>query len=150
MPTLKQLACHILHGHSTVALKEYSPTYSDGTVDSFIAIPTNPAGLPVPFSIHLTSNGYIAPGLAMFVFIDGVYQCNRNREDLVWDVRGEIERRGKGKKAVEKERELVRERQREKRTRDVDFVVRQKEERRDDGSWVGRPWRFEEFRVGKM
>lgn len=86
----------------------------------------------------------------MFVFIDGVYQCNRNREDLVWDVRGEIERRGKGKKAVEKERELVRERQREKRTRDVDFVVRQKEERRDDGSWVGRPWRFEEFRVGKM
>ena len=95
----------------------------------------------------------------MFVFIDGVYQCNRNREHLVWDVKKEIEMRmkdgergrgkgrGRGRKGREKEKEERRER--ERRAREVEFVVRQKEERRVDGAWVGRPWRFEEFRVGK-
>ena len=37
--------------------------------------------LPSPFSVHLTSHGYTAPGLAMFVYVDGVYQVNRNRHN---------------------------------------------------------------------
>ncbi|KAL1960740.1 hypothetical protein VTO42DRAFT_6570 [Malbranchea cinnamomea] len=156
MPTLKQLTCHVEHGYSTVPLKEYGTAYSDGCVETYIAIPSNPANIPTPFSIHLTSDGYIAPGLAMFVFIDGVYQCNRHRDDLVWDVKKEKEFkekekeiivRGKGKKVKEKDKERERERRKQKRARDIDFVVRQKEERSKDGTWVGRPWRFEEFRV---
>lgn len=78
----------------------------------------------------------------------------------MWDVRREIEmrlkgngeeRRGrKGRKAREKEEEERKERERERRARDVEFVVRQKEERGPNGTWVGRPWRFEEFRVGML
>lgn len=148
MPTLKQLNCHIEHSHSKVPLPESGTTYGDGIVQTFVAIPTpvSPSSIPIPspFSIRLQSNGYIAPGLAMFVFIDGVYQCNRNRADLVWDPRdigARNNNRWMGNGSEGGNRNGV---------RGVDFRVRQKEEKREDGTWAGRPWRFEEFTTGKF
>ncbi|KAF3482055.1 uncharacterized protein GIQ15_04814 [Arthroderma uncinatum] len=125
MPTLKQLTCHIEWANCSIPFKEYGVTYGDGSVDCFI--PVQPAS--TPFSIRLTSSGYIAPGLAMFVYMDGVYQCNRNRNNLI--SRGNS---GKGKKRV----------------KDVNFCVRQKEERLANGTWIGRPWRFEPLQIVQL
>ncbi|KKZ62960.1 hypothetical protein EMCG_02670 [[Emmonsia] crescens] len=124
MPTLKQLSCQIEWAGSSVPFKEYGTAYGDGYVESYIAIPNS----STPFSINLRSNGYIAPGLAMFVLMDGVYQCNRNRNDL---------------------RPLVRPSDATRKFRDIGFRVRQREEKLPDGSWVGRPWRFERFQLVK-
>jgi hypothetical protein len=97
-------------------------TYGDGVVETFIAVPNNPE----PFAIHLKSSAYIAEGLAMYVFIDGVYQCNRNRRGLVnrrSDTR--LDRRSL-----------------------VDFLVRQKEENQRGGDIIAREWRFEKLNIG--
>ncbi|PGH13145.1 hypothetical protein AJ79_03852 [Helicocarpus griseus UAMH5409] len=122
MPTLKQLTCQIEWANSNVPFKEYDVKYKDGVVESYIAIPDSSA----PFSISLKSTGYIAPGLAMFVFMDGIYQCNRNRDDL---------------------RPIYRSPEASRKFRDISFRVRQKEERLPDGGWIGRPWRFEPFQL---
>ncbi|EGD95972.1 hypothetical protein TESG_03434 [Trichophyton tonsurans CBS 112818] len=124
MPTLKQLTCHIEWANCSIPFKEYGVSYRDGSVECLI--PVQPAS--TPFSIRLTSSGYIAPGLTMFVYMDGVYQCNRNRDDLIF-------KKGcKGKTKV----------------KDVNFCVRQKEERLPDGSWIGRPWRFEPLQIVQL
>ena len=68
MPSLKQLTCHLKWTNSDIPLPEHHTAYADGYVQTYIPVPE----VPTPFSIHLTSNGYIAHGLAMFVFIDGV------------------------------------------------------------------------------
>ncbi|KLJ11565.1 hypothetical protein EMPG_09667 [Blastomyces silverae] len=125
MPTLKQLSCQIEWAGSNVPFKEYGTTYGDGFVECYIAIPNS----STPFSINLRSSGYIAPGLAMFVFMDGVYQCNRNRDDL---------------------RPMPRSPETIKKFRDISFRVRQREERFPDGRWIGRPWRFERFQLVKF
>lgn len=123
MPTLKQLSCQIEWAGSNVPFKEYGTVYGDGYVECYIAIPNS----STPFSINLRSDGYIAAGLAMFVLMDGVYQCNRNRDDL--------RQMGKSSDATTK-------------FRDVNFRVRQREERLPNGGWVGRPWRFAPFQLG--
>ncbi len=121
MPTLKQLTCTVEWAGSNVALKEYNTAYSDGFVQTYITIPP----VSTTFSIHLRSSGYIAPGLAMFVYMDGKYQCNRNRRNLkVPD--GTMSRRHT----------------------EVDFRVRQKEEKLEDGSFLGKEWRFEKLNIG--
>jgi len=121
MPTLKQLTCTIERAGSQIALKEYSTAYSDGFVQTYVAIPP----VSTTFSVHLRSNGYIAPGLAMFVYMDGKYQCNRNRRNLkVPD--GTMSRRHT----------------------EIDFRVRQKEEKLEDGSYLGKEWRFEKLSIG--
>ncbi|KAK5742932.1 hypothetical protein LTR17_002942 [Elasticomyces elasticus] len=56
MPTLEQITCSIELGSSNAKLKEYGARYSDGTVETFIAIPET----GVPFVIHIESKGYIA------------------------------------------------------------------------------------------
>ncbi|EGC43446.1 conserved hypothetical protein [Histoplasma capsulatum var. duboisii H88] len=124
MPTLKQLSCQIEWAGSNVPFKEYGTVYGDGYVECYIAIPNS----STPFSINLRSDGYIAAGLAMFVLMDGVYQCNRNRDDL--------RQMGKSSDATTK-------------FRDVNFRVRQREERLPNGGWVGRPWRFAPFQLVK-
>ncbi|PGH11824.1 hypothetical protein AJ80_06982 [Polytolypa hystricis UAMH7299] len=127
MPTLKQLTCHIEWANSGVPFKEYGVSYQDGLVESYIAVP--PAS--TPFCINLKSGGYVAPGLAMFVFIDGVYQCNRNRDDLVApECNDSIETATTKRMQTE-----------------VDFRVRQKEERLVGGGLVGRSWRFEPLKI---
>ncbi|KAI4738545.1 hypothetical protein E4T50_10987 [Aureobasidium sp. EXF-12298] len=115
MPSLKQLTCSIELGSTHTKVPEYGKDYGDGHVTSYIAVPSE----EVNFSVHLTSQGYIAPGLAMFVYMDGQYQCNRNRRGLKVP--------GKGVKSDQVE---------------VDLRVRQKETKQADGSFFGRDWTF--------
>lgn len=123
MPSLKDLHCTIeLPGGITSRpprLREFNTTYGDGCVETFVAVPDRPQG----FAIRLSSSKFIAPGLAMYVFIDGVYQCNRNRQNL--KLRKPLDRKPL-----------------------VEFVVRQKEERVEGGGMVARDWRFEEMDIG--
>lgn len=122
MPTLKQLTCHVEWTPSDTPFREYGIGYGDGVVESYIAIPAG----STPFSISLRSDGFIAPGLAMFVFIDGVYQCNRYRGDL----------QNSNKLTMDCLSDTV------------NFRVRQMEEHLPDGGWIGRPWRFEPLNIG--
>ncbi|KAL9030571.1 MAG: hypothetical protein Q9196_001332 [Gyalolechia fulgens] len=117
MPSLKQLTCYVEWSASgpDLPLQEYGTTYSDGLVETYIAIPP----VPTPFAIRLKSDGYIAPGLSMFVYIDGVYQCNRGRNNL--KIPDSIT---------------------QKHQTNIDFVVRQKEEPLGGGGFFGRQWIF--------
>ncbi|KAI4611118.1 hypothetical protein J4E83_008061 [Alternaria metachromatica] len=119
MPSLKDLNCAIELSGSQQALREFGTIYGDGFVETFVPVPNKPQS----FSIHLTSNKFIAPGVAIFVYVDGVYQCNRNRQDL------------KLRKPSDS-RSLV------------DFRVRQKEERQKDGSMIAREWAFDKLNIG--
>ena len=123
MPTLKQLTCQVEWANSGIPFKEYGIHYADGVVECYIPVPS----ATTPFAINLKSKGYISSGLAMFIFMDGVYQCNRNRVDL---------------RSVNNPSEPA------SKFREVDFRVRQKEELLPDGSWTGRPWRFEPLQIG--
>ncbi|KAL1794603.1 hypothetical protein ACET3X_006419 [Alternaria dauci] len=118
MPSLKDLNCAIELSESRQALREFGTTYGDGFVETFIPVPSKPQ----TFSIHLTSNKFIAPGIAIFVYVDGVYQCNRNRQDLKL-------RKPSDNRSV------------------VDFRVRQKEERQSDGSMIAREWAFDKLNI---
>jgi hypothetical protein len=121
MPTLKDINCSIELSKSHRKLQEFGTSYGDGFVETFVPVPSKPQS----FSIHLTSNKFIAPGISMYVFVDGVYQCNRNRQDL------EL-RKGSDSRSV------------------VDFRVRQKEEKQKDGSIVAREWKFEKLDTSKI
>ncbi|KAL9124875.1 MAG: hypothetical protein Q9217_005847 [Psora testacea] len=123
MPTLKHITCTVEWASSNIPLQEYLTTYADGYVETYIVVPP----LPTPFCVHLRSRGYIAPGLAMFVYIDGVYQCNRNRHNL--KVPAETTSR---------------------RQSEVSFRVRQKEERRSDGTFEGKSWKFEKVKIASV
>ncbi|KAL8958700.1 MAG: hypothetical protein Q9193_004290 [Seirophora villosa] len=117
MPTLKQLTCTVEWSATgpNLPLQEYRTAYSDGLVETYIAIPP----VPTPFSIRLKSDGYIAPGLSMFVYIDGQYQCNRGRNKLKIPTSATLQQQT-----------------------NVDFVVRQKEEPIAGGGFIGRQWMF--------
>lgn len=115
MPTLKQLACTLEKEPSRTPLTEYGTSYSDGFVETHVAVPDERTG----FGIHLHSHGYIAPGLAMFVYIDGVYQCNRHRHSL-----------------------LVPDGTITPEFYEVDFHVFQQEEKVGKGKFLGRAWSF--------
>lgn len=121
MPALKQLTCSIELGTTNVALTEYGTEYGDGNVSTFVAVPSD----DVPFSIHLQSSGYIAPGLAIFVFIDGQYQCNRNRRGMV-----------------------IPDADTQPSHYEVDLRVRQKESKQPDGTFLGRAWTFNTLNIG--
>lgn len=121
MPSLKQLSCHIEWTDPQTQLREYATTYSDGVVESYVAVPPD----STPFSIRLRSDGYIAPGLAMFVYMDGVYQCNRNRQGLKLPSEAT-----------------------EKSDTEVNFHLCQREQRLRDGTWVGKEWQFEKLNIG--
>jgi hypothetical protein len=123
MPTLKQITCNVEWSGSKLPLHEYQTVYADGYVETYVAVPS----VPTPFSIHLRSHGYIAPGLAMFVYMDGDYQCNRNRSNL------KIPSEARTWKQTE-----------------VDFQVRQKEELMPDGSFSGKQWRFEPLKSSEF
>ena len=123
MPQLKQLTCSIEIGKANTALKEYGVRYHDRHVSSFISVP----GENIDFSVHLTSKGYIAPGLAMFVYIDGQYQCNRNKPGLVFP-------------ADDTPPDAY----------EIDLRVRQKEEIQFDGNFIGRNWSFSALKSGQF
>lgn len=121
MPTLKQLTCQVEWSSSNIPLQEFQTTYADGFVQTYIAVPA----IPTPFSIRLRSDGYVAPGLAMYVYMDGEYQCNRNRTRL-----------------------RIPDENSERHNTEVNFVVRQKEEDMEDGTFRGKQWQFGELSVG--
>ena len=123
MPKLKQITCSIELGQSRTKLREYGARYSDGAVETFIAVPET----HVPFCVRVQSDGYIAPGLAVFVFMDGQYQCNRNKLKL------SIPTDNMPKNQYE-----------------VDFCLRQKEEKTASGTFVGRDWSFAQLDTCKI
>lgn len=116
MPTLKDLNCSIELPNSEKILQEFGTIYGDAFVETFVAVPRSSK----PFMIHLTSDKFIADGLAMFVYIDGVYQCNRNKQKLG------SRKRSEGQPLV-------------------NFRVRQKEESQQDGSMIAREWTFQKL-----
>jgi hypothetical protein len=120
MPTLKDLKCSIELSESQRVLQEFGTTYGDGYVETFVPVPSKSQA----FSVHVTSDKFIAPGISMYVFVDGVYQCNRNRQNLKF-------KKGSDSHSV------------------VDFRVRQKEEKQKDGSMIAREWKFERLDTSK-
>ena len=123
MPTLKQISCSVELGSGNTKLKEYGARYSDGHVEAFICAPDT----TVPFTIHIKTEGYIAPGMAFFLFMDGEYQCNRNRIGLPIPV--------DGVQSSECE---------------VEFRLRQKEEKTSAGTFVVRDWTFAKLNRGTI
>lgn len=77
MPALGQLACYV-QGPCTWPLMEYGTVYGDRKVATYVCIPKK----PTPFTIRFMTTGYIAPGLSVWVYVDGVRQCNRNWLDF--------------------------------------------------------------------
>ena len=122
MPTLRQLSCSIEWGNTGVPFTEYGTRYGDRVVETWIAVPDKPQ----PFAIHIKSKGFIADGLAVIVFIDGQYHCNRNRTNL---------RPCKGNTRSQ--------------ATEIDFIMRQKEKSIGDGSYLGRDWRFDSANIGR-
>jgi len=121
MPQLRQLSCCIQWADTSAPFQEHGTAYGDGVVESFIIVSNKPTG----FTIRLTSRGFIYEGLAMVVFIDGNYQCNRSRVNL---------------KPPKKNRPAHR--------TEIDFLLRQKEKSHGDGIYMGRQWRFDNHNVG--
>jgi hypothetical protein len=121
MPTLKQISCSLELGSTNTKLKEYKHTYLDGGCEVYVAVPDT----DIPFHIRVTSTGYIAPGLAAYVFIDGRYQCNRNRQGLSLPTDDTSPA-----------------------DYEVDFKLRQKEENTVGGLFVAREWSFAQLRAG--
>ena len=121
MPTLKDLACHVQWASTGSPFPEYGTQYGDGIVETYIAIPNHPQA----FTIRLSSKKFISEGLAMIVFIDGNYQCNRNRVNLQPYKKGSPTNRS-----------------------EIDFLVRQKEKPLGEGTYMGREWRFDDYNIG--
>lgn len=121
MPSLKQISCCIQWVDTAAPFQEYGTQYGDGVVESFIVVPAQPQG----FCIRLTSRGYISEGLAMVVFVDGNYQCNRLRLNLLPSKKGRPANRT-----------------------EVDFLLRQQEKPQGDGIYLGRAWRFDNHNIG--
>jgi hypothetical protein len=122
MPTLKQIDCSIELGPSHVKLPEYGALIRDGYIETFVAVPD----ASIPFTIHIKSHGYIHSGLAFFIFIDGEYQCNRNRIGLKTPGRGVTPKHY-----------------------EVEFRLRQKEEKTAEGRFLAREWTFEKLDRGE-
>jgi hypothetical protein len=122
MPTLRQLKCEIEWGATGQPFAEYGTTYGDGVVETYIAIPEQPQS----FAVRLRSRNYIAEGLSMLVFMDGDYQCNRNRLNL--------------KPPSPELPPLMTE---------IDIRVRQREKPLGGGNYLGREWRFDKHNIGE-
>ena len=124
MPTLGLLNCQLEWGvgGTREAFKEYAPKYGDAWVETYVAIPDEPQ----PFCMRFQSTGYIAEGLAIIVYIDGVYQCNRNRIGLKPEKRG---------------------RHTDKST--VFFRTCQSETKTAEGEFKANRWRFDKHNIGE-
>ncbi|ERF68597.1 hypothetical protein EPUS_04695 [Endocarpon pusillum Z07020] len=120
MPTLRQLRCEVEWGNTQTPFPEYGTTYGDGVVETYIAIPEHPQ----PFAVRLRSRKYIAEGLAMLIFMDGDYQCNRNRLGLQRPNPGVPQN-----------------------MTEIDLRVRQRERALGYGHYLGREWRFDKHNI---
>ena len=79
MPSLGFLSCHIILANRNHPFAEYGTSYFDSAVETYIVVPLN----RLQFLISLKADGYIAPGLAALIFIDGKYQANRNQRGFL-------------------------------------------------------------------
>ena len=122
MPTVKGIQCSIELKGSSLCLREYETLWVEDAVECYVAIPNE----PTDFTVHLTCSEYIAPVLSAFVYIDGVFQCNRYK-------RGLLPRGNDG--SLEKSK--------------VDLRFKQKEEPLQGGRILAHPWRFERLNIGK-
>ena len=122
MPSLRNIVCEVLWPEGT-PFKEYGTTYGDGIVETFIAVPNKPQ----KFAIRVKSRGFIFEGLAVLVFADGNYQCNRNRVHLL-----------PPKKNLPRNRT------------EVDFLLRQQERMLEKEHFIGHDWRFDDFSTGSF
>jgi hypothetical protein len=122
MPSYLDLDCHVQYAGSNIPFHEHETVYGNRVVETYIAVPDK----PTPFNIRLTSSAFIHEGLAAVVFMDGTYQANRNRVNLI-----------PSKKGVPKDRTLI------------NFLLRQKEISRGDCLYYGRDWRFDNHNIGK-
>ncbi|RVX68024.1 hypothetical protein B0A52_08435 [Exophiala mesophila] len=120
MPALRDLVCHVQWASTDSPFPEYATQYGDGVVETYITIPSHPQS----FTVRLFSTKFIADGLSMVVFIDGNYQCNRNRVNLRPPKDGQA-----------------------KHLSEIDFTVRQKEKPMGDGKYMGREWRFDNHNI---
>lgn len=78
MPTLKDLTCSVEIGKYDQKLTEFQLQYEDAFAVCHIVVPEE----PTTFSIHLTSQGFIAESILAMIWIDGVYQCNKLHTNL--------------------------------------------------------------------
>jgi len=123
MPRLKGIQCSIELKGSSLPLREYETWWVEGAVECYVAIPS----APTDFTVHLTCSEYIAPVLSAYVYIDGVFQCNRFKRGLL--PRGKDGSLDKSK---------------------VNFRFKQKEELLHGGRMLAHPWRFERLNIGKL
>lgn len=124
MPTLNNLDCTILLPPTSTPLPEYRRRYLDSSVSAYIPVPVPALPAAQPFAIRLRADNWVAPGLAAFVFIDGIYHANRSKRAPLLG--------SEGGSAVE-------------------ILLRQKEEKvagAEQGMFVGREWRFGGLDVG--
>ena len=112
MPVVSQLKCSVEWANSRVAFEEFGTTYNRDGVVCYIAVPSSRTA----FSIRLQNTGYMTSGLSMFVFIDGRYQCNRNKvtSKLTEDVINQ----------------------------ELDLFVDSREEKLQSGEYLAREWSF--------
>jgi hypothetical protein len=122
MPSYGLLDCVIELGNSDLRLREYGTVYHDRTVETYVAIPSQ----PTPFGIRLNAHGYIAPGLSLFVYIDGIYQTNRNKHGLLPPTADNPA------------------------SADIEFRLGKKEDILKDGHVIAREWWFEKLNIGKL
>src|ERR1700710_367066 len=129
MPTLGDLTCRVERTDPDhTPLEEHATTYGDKLVESVLKVPLE----PTPFTISLVKHSYVFEGLSMFVFIDGIYQCNRNRCDMRYSD------------------ESFRSSESCHRGGVVDFRVRQKEEYLRTGECVGKAWTLMPFDASRF
>lgn len=121
MPRLKQITCQIELYPSNSVLREHGTLFGDGVVETFVAVPDQ----PTEFHVHVVSHGYIAPGLAVYLYKDGEKQCNRHRVGLAAP-----------QEPADKDRA------------EIDLLLRQKEIVRPDGTILARRLFFEKLNIG--
>lgn len=105
-------------------MQEYGHKVTDGAAEAFIVAPETSE---IPFHVRVTSDGYIAPGIAAYVFIDGEYQCNRNRLGLQFPEDGVSTNEYQ-----------------------INFKLRQKEEKTSAGTFIARDWYFTPLNTGNL
>lgn len=123
MPELNGMQCRVEIGPHSEPLLEQCAVYSDRSVGCLVCIPCH----DIAFNIHLSADLSIAPGLAIFVFIDGHYQANRNITGLA------------GAEDLDHT------------TSQIHMRLRQKEEvAAHNASLVGREWCFSRIKTGAL
>ncbi|KAF4552295.1 Protein phosphatase PP2A regulatory subunit B [Elsinoe fawcettii] len=117
MPELSGIKCTVELGANNQVLDEFHTTYGNQRVGCYLCVPDNDQ----PFSIHVTTTSFVHTGIAVFAFMDGQYQANRNKTGIPSTIAGtDVDRKGQ-----------------------VDIRLRQKEEADASGKFIiGREWRF--------